>query len=110
MIIDPDGLCNQLEGGFIQAASWTLKEEVRFDETGIQSSDWQSYPILRFSEIPSIDVALINQPNEPSLGAGEAVHGPTPAAIANALFDATQIRLRTLPLTPDRLRQALLNS
>ncbi|MDH5672428.1 MAG: molybdopterin-dependent oxidoreductase [Myxococcales bacterium] len=106
-IIDPDGLENQLEGGFIQAASWALKEQVRFDDTGIQSLDWESYPILRFDEVPPVVTVLLDQPDEPSVGAGEGTSGPTPAAIANAVFDATGVRLRDTPFSPARLRAAL---
>ena len=108
LTIDPDGLCNQLEGGFVQAASWTLKEAVSFDETGIQSTDWETYPILDFTEIPSITTVLMERYNEPALGAGEATTGPTPGAIANAVYDAIGIRLRDLPLTPARVRAAVL--
>ena len=81
LVIDPDGLANQLEGGFIQAASWTLKEEVRWDEDGITTLDWDSYPILRFSEIPHIETHFVGSNTAPALGAGEASTGPTPAAI-----------------------------
>ncbi len=102
-IIDPDGLTNQLEGGFIQAASWTLKEKVRFDRVAVRSRDWESYPILRFDEIPEFETSLLDQPGMPILGAGEATQGPTPAAIANAVFDATGARLRELPLSPERV-------
>jgi CO/xanthine dehydrogenase Mo-binding subunit len=106
-IIDPDGLENQLEGGFVQAASWTLKEQVAFDGDGIVSLDWESYPILRFDEVPLVETVLIDRPRERSLGAGEATTGPTPAAIANAIFDATGARVRHTPFTPARLRAAL---
>ncbi len=106
LVIDPDGIVNQLEGGFIQAASWTLKEAVDWDAEGITTRDWESYPILRFSEVPDIETVLVDRPLERSLGAGEASTGPTPAAIANAVFAATGLRLRTLPFTPDRVRQA----
>jgi CO/xanthine dehydrogenase Mo-binding subunit len=106
LVIDPDGLTNQLEGGFIQAASWTLKEEVRWDRDGIVTRDWSSYPILTFTEVPGMETHLLNRPLDPALGAGEASTGPTPAAIANGVFAATGIRARDLPLTPDRLRQA----
>lgn len=106
LVIDPDGLVNQLEGGFVQAASWTLKEEVCWDEDGITSRDWDSYPILTFSEIPTIATYLVERPHQPALGAGEASTGPTPAAIANAIFAASGIRARTLPFTPARLREA----
>lgn len=109
-VIDPDGLANQLEGGFIQSASWTLKEQVRFDEDGITSRDWETYPILTFPEIPTVDVILLNHPEEPSLGAGEATQGPTSAAIANAVFDATGLRLRDVPFTPEMVASAALRS
>jgi CO/xanthine dehydrogenase Mo-binding subunit len=98
-IVNPDGLSNQLEGGFFQSASWTLAEQVTFDRHGITSRDWDSYPILRFSGSPEIEVVLLNRPELPFLGSGEATQGPTPAAIANAIYDATAIRLRKLPLT-----------
>ena len=106
-IIDPDGLTNQLEGGFVQAASWTLRERVEHGPDGVTSLDWASYPILRFSEVPEITTRLIDRPGRRSLGAGEATTGPTPAAIANAVFAATGVRLRTLPFRPDRVRAAL---
>ena len=105
-VVDPDGLRNQLEGGFIQSASWSLKESVHFDRYGTTSEDWDSYPILRFSEIPTVDVQLIEDPASPSLGAGEALHGPTPAAIANAIADATGIRVREIPLNPETIQHA----
>ena len=105
-IIDPDGLAVQLEGGFVQAASWTLLEAVTWDRDGITSRDWDSYPILRFDAIPEIETVLLDRPGEPFLGAGEASCGPTGAAIANAVFDATGVRARRLPLTPQALREA----
>ena len=105
-IVDPDGLAAQLEGGFVQAASWTLLEAVTWDRDGITSRDWDSYPILRFDAIPEIDTVLLDRPGEPFLGAGEASCGPTGAAIANAVFDATGVRARRLPLTPQALREA----
>ena len=108
-VVDPDGLAHQLEGGFVQSASWSLKEAVHFDKTGRTTTDWESYPILRFSEVPRINVQLLDHPGEPSLGAGEASTGPTPAAIANAIFDATEIRVRTVPFTPASLRSAAAN-
>ena len=104
-IVDAEGLINQLEGGLIQAASWTLKEQATFDSQGITSRDWESYPILRFDEVPTIETVLINRPDEPYLGSGEATMGPTPAAIANAVFAATGLRLRKLPFTPEQVRQ-----
>ena len=105
-IVDPDGLAAQLEGGFVQAASWTLHEAVTWDRDGITSRDWDSYPIMRFDAIPEIDTVLVDRPGEPFLGAGEASCGPTAAAIANAVFDATGVRARRLPLTPQALRDA----
>ncbi|MFY0578060.1 molybdopterin cofactor-binding domain-containing protein [Cystobacter fuscus] len=102
-IVNPDGLTNQLEGGLIQTLSWCLKEEVRHDGRRILSRDWSSYPVLTFSEVPPVEVALIDRPGEPFLGAGEATQGPTAAALANAVFDATGLRARELPLTPQRL-------
>jgi CO/xanthine dehydrogenase Mo-binding subunit len=105
-IVDPDGLKSQLEGGLIQSASWTLKEQVTYDGGGILSRDWDSYPILTFPEVPEIETVLIDRPDQPFLGAGEATQGPTAAAIANAVFDAVGLRLRRLPFTQDRLREA----
>ena len=105
-IVDPDGLAAQLEDGFVQAASWTLLEAVTWDRDGITSRDWESCPILRFDAIPEIETVLVDRPGEPFLGAGEASCGPTGAAIANAVFDATGVRARRLPLTPRALREA----
>lgn len=107
-IIDPDGLSNQLEGGFVQSASWTLKEAVGFDTQRVTSLDWESYPILTFDEVPNVEVVLLDQPQERCRGAGEATQGPTPAAIANALFDACGARLRDTPFTSERVKAALL--
>jgi CO/xanthine dehydrogenase Mo-binding subunit/aerobic-type carbon monoxide dehydrogenase small subunit (CoxS/CutS family) len=104
-IINPDSLSSQIEGGFVQSASWTLKEEVTFSRHGITSTDWQSYPILRAREVPIIETVLLNRPELPILGVGEGVMGPAPAAIANAVFDAVGIRLRTIPFTPARVRE-----
>ena len=105
-IVDPDGLSAQLEGGFVQAASWTLLEAVAWDRDGVTSRDWESYPILRFDAIPEVETVLVDRPGEPFLGAGEASCGPAGAAVANAVFDATGVRARRLPLTPDHLRAA----
>jgi nicotinate dehydrogenase subunit B len=105
-VVDPDGLVNQLEGGFVQACSWTVAEEVRYDRTSVTTVDWESYPILTFPELPQIETVLIDRPGEPYLGAGEATQGPTAAAIANAVYEATAIRVRDIPLTPERLRRA----
>ena len=106
-VVNPDGLISQLEGGVIQAASWALKEEVTFDHHTITSRDWESYPIITFPEVPEVETTLINRPGSPSLGCGEATQGPTPAAIANAVFNATGIRLRQMPFTPKRLKENL---
>lgn len=97
-VMNPDGLKNQTEGGMIQSASWTLKEEVDYNPSGISSIDWQSYPIFRFSEVPEVKVEIINRPDEEALGAGEAAQGPTAAAIANALYKASGVRVRHLPI------------
>ena len=107
-IIDPVGTRAQFEGGFIQAASWTLLEEVTWGPDGITSRDWESYPILGFDAVPEIKTVLLDQPDHAFLGAGEAVCGPTAGAIANALFRATGVRARRLPFTPDNLRAAAL--
>jgi nicotinate dehydrogenase subunit B len=106
-VIDHDGLVNQIEGGAVQATSWTLKERACFDRRGATSTEWSSYPILRFSEVPPVTVEVLDRPGEPSLGAGEAAQGPTAAAIANAVRDALGVPVRDLPLTPDRIIEAL---
>jgi len=105
-IVDADGLTAQLEGGFLQAASWALYEQVTWDRDGVFSSDWESYPVLRFDNIPNIKVIQLDNPNEASVGAGEASPGPTVAAIANAIADATGIRMRRLPFTRDAILEA----
>ncbi|MEM9552328.1 MAG: molybdopterin cofactor-binding domain-containing protein, partial [Pseudomonadota bacterium] len=102
-IVDRDGLTAQLEGGALQAASWALFEAVTWDRDGVTSRDWDTYPVLRFSNVPRIDVTLLNQPDCKSLGAGEASPGPVLAAIANAVYDLTGLRARRLPITPDAL-------
>lgn len=107
LVINPDGVCNQLEGGIIQSASWVLKEQVRFDN-GIASFDWETYPVLKFSEVPEIDIALINTTDEIPLGVGEVTAGPTAAAIGNAVSHALGVRIRDLPLTRERIMAALL--
>jgi CO/xanthine dehydrogenase Mo-binding subunit len=106
-IVNPDGLENQIEGGIIQSMSWTLKEEVKFDRSEISSRDWATYPILTMPEVPSVEIELIDRPDERSLGAGEASQGPAAAAIANAFAAATGKRLRELPLMPARVKAAL---
>jgi CO/xanthine dehydrogenase Mo-binding subunit len=107
LVVNPDGAINQLEGGIIQSASWVLKEQVRFDD-GVASFDWQTYPVLKFSEVPEIDIELINTRDPAPLGVGEATAGPTAAAIGNAVSHALGIRIRDLPLTRERLLAALL--
>ena len=106
-IVNPEGLSSQVEGAFTQSASWTLKEQVAFGRQGITSSDWSSYPILRFREAPEIEVVLLNRPCSPFLGVGEGAMGPAPAAIANAIYDAVGVRMRTVPFTPERIVAAL---
>ncbi len=105
--INPDGVINQIEGGAIQATSWVLKERVRFDRQRITSNSWALYPILRFSEVPEVQVELIPRPDSEPFGAGEAAHGPVTAAIANAVFDALGVRVRDLPITRDSLIAAM---
>jgi len=105
--INPDGVKNQIEGGIVQAVSWVLKEQVRFDRTRITTRTWDDYPILRFSEAPAVEVFIIDRPDEPSLGVGEAVAGPLAAAIANAVSDAIGVRVRDLPLTRERMLAAI---
>ncbi|MCK1758967.1 xanthine dehydrogenase family protein molybdopterin-binding subunit [Bradyrhizobium sp. 137] len=101
--INPDGVINQIEGGAIQATSWVLKERVRFERARITSTSWTDYPILRFSEVPAVDVELIQRPETEPVGAGEAAHGPVTAAIANAVYDCLGVRVRDLPITRDRI-------
>lgn len=101
--INPDGVVNQIEGGAIQAVSWTLKEEVTFTRTEVTSGSWESYPILRFSEVPAVSVEIIARPDLPPLGAGEAAQGPTAAALANAVHAALGVRVRQMPITRDRI-------
>jgi CO/xanthine dehydrogenase Mo-binding subunit len=109
-MINPDGIANQIEGGVIQSISWTLKEEVKFDDTSVLSRDWASYPIITFTEVPPVEVALIDRPGAPYLGTGEAAQGPAGAAVANAVFDATGARITRVPLTPDRVKEAIDNA
>jgi nicotinate dehydrogenase subunit B len=106
LVVNPDGAKNQLEGGIVQAVSLTLKEQVAFDRRQITSRDWSAYPILTFTEVPSIDIVLM-QRTDPSLGAGEGSLPPTSAALANAFAHATGRRLRELPMTPGRVKAAL---
>jgi nicotinate dehydrogenase subunit B len=106
-MVSPDGISNQIEGGLIQSLSWTLKEEVKFDTTRVLSTDWASYPILTFGEVPPVEVVLIDRPGEPFLGTGESAQGPAGAAVANAIADAIGVRMRRVPFTPDRVKAAI---
>jgi CO/xanthine dehydrogenase Mo-binding subunit len=108
-VVDPNGLIAQLEGGLIQAASWSLLERVSYDGGGITSRDWESYPILRFDNIPTIETTLIEQKGKPFLGAGEASSGPTGGAIINAIYEAIGLRLRKMPFDADAIRLAAMN-
>jgi nicotinate dehydrogenase subunit B len=107
LIISPDGAENQVEGGAIQATSWALKERVRFNDLTVTSDTWESYPILRFSEVPAVDVELMPGNGNPSLGVGETAQGPTVAAIGNALNDALGVRVRTLPFSAEQIVAAM---
>jgi CO/xanthine dehydrogenase Mo-binding subunit len=108
LIVNPDGVRNQIEGNVVQAISRALIEEVKFDANGVTSLDWRDYPIARFSDVPDdIAITLINRPDKPMVGAGEATTSPVAAAIANALFDATGRRMRSLPMRPDAVKAAL---
>ena len=107
LIVNPDGLSNQIEGGVIQSTSWTLRESVEFDGTRILTRSWADYEILRMPEVPAVEVTLLNRPEERSVGAGESSQGPTVAAIANAVANATGSRIRDLPLTAGRVKAAL---
>jgi nicotinate dehydrogenase subunit B len=107
LIINPDGVRNQVEGNVIQSLSRTLKEEVRFDPLAIRSVDWETYPILTFTEVPEVEIVLIDRLDLPAVGAGEPATVTTAAAVANAVYDATGARLRQIPFTPERVKAAL---
>jgi CO/xanthine dehydrogenase Mo-binding subunit len=107
LIVNPDGLRNQIEGGIIQSASWSLYESIPYDETQLTGRNWPDYRIMRFTELPKVEVALINRPEERPLGVGEGSQGPMVAAIANAFANATGRRLRDLPFTPERVKARL---
>ena len=106
-IVHRDGLLNQIEGGLLQAISWTLKESVTWGPEGITSNSWDTYSILGFDEIPQLHIHLVDAADKPSIGAGEVAAGPLAAAIANAVHHALGVRPRHLPLTPDRLLQLI---
>jgi CO/xanthine dehydrogenase Mo-binding subunit len=105
-VINPDGAINQIEGGIVQTISRTLLEELHFDRTHVTSTDWASYPILRFPEVPRIHVSLINRPEMAVWGAGEMAPTVVPSAISNAVFDATGVRLRSVPFLPAKVKAA----
>jgi CO/xanthine dehydrogenase Mo-binding subunit len=105
--VNPDGVRNQIEGGAVQSASWTLTERVRFDRRHVTSDTWETYPILRFSETPQVEVTILDSGAEPSVGAGEAAQGPTAAAIGNAVAAAVGVRVRDLPLTTEAVIAAI---
>jgi nicotinate dehydrogenase subunit B len=107
LVVNPDAVINQLEGGIIQSASWVLKEQVRFDTASGGPIDWETYPVLRFSEVPEIAIDLVASDSDTPLGVGEAA-GPTAAAIGNAASRALSIRMRDLPLTRERIMARLL--
>jgi CO/xanthine dehydrogenase Mo-binding subunit len=109
LIVNPDGLRNQIEGNVIQGVSRTLLEEVRFDANGVKNLDWVSYPILTYRRAPDVQIVLINRKEMPALGGGEPSTVPVPAAIANAVYDAIGVRVREVPMTPQKV-QALLRS
>jgi CO/xanthine dehydrogenase Mo-binding subunit len=106
-IINPDGLANQIEGGVIQTVSRTLLEQVNWDRQKVTSVDWASYPILRFAQAPRVEVEMINTPGDVAWGAGEPTPTAVPAAVANAIYDATGARLRSIPITPEKVKAAL---
>jgi len=107
LVINPDGIANQTEGGITQTVSWALKEAVQYDRSRILTSNWDNYPILSFEEAPQIEVTIVNRPELPPLGAGEGAQGPTTAAIANAIHNALGVRLRDMPFTRERVMAAL---
>jgi len=107
LIVNPDGVRTQIEGNVVQTLSRTLLEELKWDRSRVTSLDWKSYPILTFPEVLQIEIALIDRPDKPSWGAGEPTCAVVPAALANAIFDATGARMRTAPFTPERVKAAL---
>jgi CO/xanthine dehydrogenase Mo-binding subunit len=106
LMINPDAVRAQIEGSIIQTISRTLLEEVKFDRRRVTTTDWSSYPILAFPEVPKLEIALIDRPHERPLGVGEASTAPVAAALGNAVFDATGLRLREVPFSPARVKQA----
>lgn len=108
LVVNPDGLRNQLEGGTLQGLSRALFEQLHVAPAGVREQDWTSYPVLRFGDVPRLDVHVLHRPDLPPLGVGESATPPVPAAVANAIDDAIGIRLRSLPLTADALQRRLL--
>ncbi|MGJ7500376.1 molybdopterin cofactor-binding domain-containing protein [Variovorax sp. ZT5P49] len=106
-IVNPDGVANQIEGGILQSISWTVKEQVRFDRERVLTRAWTDYPVMSFTEVPKIELTMIDRPHEPSLGAGEGALGPAAAAVGNAFANATGRRIRDLPMTPKRVKTEL---
>jgi CO/xanthine dehydrogenase Mo-binding subunit len=107
LMINPDGVRQQVEGCILQTLSRALLEDVKFDRQRVTSVDWASYPIMTFASVPKLEIDLIQRLDQPPLGAGEAATAPVGAALANAVFDATGVRLRTIPFTPERVKAAL---
>ncbi|MDB6145351.1 MAG: Twin-arginine translocation pathway signal, partial [Pseudomonas sp.] len=107
LVINPDGTRNQIEGCIVQTLSRTLKEELKFDQSTVTSRDWGSYPILTFAEVPEIEIELIDRPTEPPLGIGEVAAAVVCAAVGNAVFDATGVRMRSIPFTEAKVKTAL---
>ena len=109
-VINPDGVINQVEGGAVQSASWTLLEQVQFDRDQITSAGWDSYPILRFTQTPEVVVRIMDAPGDAEVGAGEIAQGPVAGAIGNAVADAAGVRVRDLPLIRERIARAIKDS
>lgn len=107
VIVHPDGLLNQIEGGILQAISWSLLESVQWNDTGIVSQDWDHYPILSFNDVPQMEIHLIEDNVNPSLGSGEVATGPCAGALGNAVAHALGIRARHMPLNPENLMQSI---
>jgi CO/xanthine dehydrogenase Mo-binding subunit len=107
LVINPDGVRQQIEGGALQAVSWTLMEAARFDRTRFLGDNWEHYPMLRFSQVPEVEITIVEHPGDDPVGSGEGSLGPTAAAIGNAVFDALGVRVRDLPLTFERIAAAM---
>jgi CO/xanthine dehydrogenase Mo-binding subunit len=106
LMINPDAVRSQVEGSILQTISRTLFEEVKFDHARVTTTDWSSYPLLTFPDVPKLEIVLIDRPHERPVGAGEAATAPVAAALGNAVFDATGLRLREVPFTPARVKAA----